>query len=89
MKKYKTERVSHAVTATIKEVEVERETNSCIWISGRKVNKVSAWDSYHDTWDDAYAYLLEAAERHVVNARQNLEYHKGKLGNVKGMKKPE
>lgn len=88
MIKYRTERTSWQVEAKITPVEVERETDSSLWIKGRRQAKSLQHETYHDTWDIAHAYLMEIANQHCQTARRNLETANGKLGNVKGMKRP-
>ena len=89
MKKYMTGNTTWRVEAKIEEVEVLRETESSVWVKGRRLQKVTEWNVYHDTWDEAHSYLLEKAKGKVEYARRQLEEHKSYLGNVKGMKNPE
>jgi hypothetical protein len=72
----------------IKPVEVERETESSVWISGRRQSKRSSYQNYFDSWEEARAFKIEDCEREVAAARRELEYANSKLGNIKGMKKP-
>ena len=80
--KYRTSDVWHA---KIEEVEVERESDKCVWISGRRQAK-DGWMQYHETWQAAKDYLVRRAERSVQAARSALERENSKLGNAKGMK---
>jgi hypothetical protein len=89
MTKFKAERVPWRVEAKITPVEVERETESSVWINGNRRAKITEWDTFHDTWDEAHAHLLKHAEQQAQSARRNLEAANGSLGNVKGMKRPE
>lgn len=74
---------------TIKPVEVERETESSVWIAGRRNAKRSEWRNYFQTWDDAHALLMSDAAERVAEARKRLQHANDRLGNVKGMKRPE
>lgn len=74
--------------AKIEEVEIEKETESSVWVKGRRNIKFSRLEVYHDTWEKAHAYLLRIAEEQTAQARRRLEEANGALGNVKGMKKP-
>lgn len=71
----------------IETVEVERETDSSVWINGRRNAKTTSWDKYWDSWEEAHAYLLEKAERSLQSARRSLEMAQAKYGNIKGMKR--
>lgn len=76
----------------IEAIEVVRETkkkivlpaNSC----GKEIseNKVSNWTNWHETWEEAHAFLVSKAEREVESLRLQLEQAKGILGQIKGMK---
>jgi hypothetical protein len=74
--------------STIKEVEIDRETASSVFIKGRRTAKKSEYAAYFSTWEGAHAYLLGKAEMKVESARVTLQQAHDKLGNVKGMKKP-
>lgn len=67
---------------------VERETDTSVFIGGRRNTKITAYRAYHDTWDQAHAYLLEGAERELAQARRALEVAQTRRDNIKGMKPP-
>lgn len=73
----------------IQEVEVEKETDKSIWIDGNRESKNSDHAQYHDTWDDAKAFLLKKAEKKLNKARRFLELAQGEYGIIKGLKKPD
>lgn len=73
----------------IKPVEVERETKTSVWVDGTRNAKMSNHYCYFGTWEEAHAFLLAKAEEDCTRIRRQLEYANSKLGNVKGMKKPE
>lgn len=75
--------------ARIEAVKVERETNACVWINGRRAAKANGYEHYHNTWEEAHSFLMKAAELSVTNARRQLELASSHLGNIKGMKKPQ
>lgn len=45
--------------------------------------------SYHETWEEAHAYLMAQANENLEKARLQLQRAQGHHGNIKGMKKPE
>lgn len=47
----------------IERVEVERETDSSVWIDSRRHAKVTSHRCYFDRWQDAKDHLLEQAYR--------------------------
>ena len=97
--KWKTSRYYHA---KIERVECTRETDKAVWVLEhpwtlegltktpieRRRAKQSDSDNYHDTWEDAHAYLLKMAEYSLARARVRLADAQGALGNVKGLRKP-
>jgi hypothetical protein len=88
VKKYEVDAVRWAVKAKIEEIEVERTSESSVWVKGRRRAKVTDWHLIFDTWEAAHAYLMTEGERKVLEARRALESANSALGNVKGMKKP-
>lgn len=76
----------------IEAVEIVRETEKQVVLPGRnggrgcRENKRSDWSNWHDTWEEAHAFLVSNAEKDVERARMRLEITKGVLGQLKGMK---
>lgn len=54
-------------------VEVDRESDSSVWIGGRRCAKLSGYESYFDTFEEARSRLLEQAEERVAGHRRDLE----------------
>jgi hypothetical protein len=75
-------------SATIKEVQVDRVTDSSVFTQGNRRVRLTSYESYFDTWEEAKAHLLEYAEQKLHDARQRLQHAQAYHGNVKGMKKP-
>lgn len=80
----------------IEVVEVVRETEHQVVLPSshpggkeRREAKRGDWYSWHDSWEDAHAYIVAKAQAEVDALRNRLEQAKGKLGNIKGMKRPE
>lgn len=84
---WKTYRPRYQVQAP-RAVEVERATEQCVWINGRRNAKISDYDNYFETWEEAQAWLIEHCESAVVHARNQLATANGLLGNAKGLKRP-
>jgi len=70
----------------IEAVEIERETDKCIWVNGSRMNKVSSYYKFHESWPEAKEYLLARAERALESARRSLQRAQDELGNIKGLK---
>ena len=70
----------------IKVVEVERETDSSIWINGRRNAKASSLEIYHDSWSAAKTYLLNSAKRKVASAESRLKACEEDLKRVEAIK---
>lgn len=69
-------------------VEVDRVTEQCVWIEGRRRSR-NGWEGFFPTWAEAHAYLLADAEKNVQQAQLVLDHKLGRLGNIKGMRQPE
>ena len=78
----------HGWRNEIRPIEVEKETESSVWVDGRRIQKVTHGKDIHDTWEEAHAYLTEVAEMKVENCRAALERAKSVAGNISGMKRP-
>ena len=72
---------------SIKNVEVERETKSSIWINGRRLAKRTKFENYFDTFDAAKNYLVNVASKKLMGARAGLEYAQGFMRDIKSLKK--
>jgi hypothetical protein len=55
----------------------------------RTENKESSYHAWFDTWENAHAYVVAKCEKEVESCEMKLERAKGRLGQVRGMKKPE
>jgi len=84
-----------AAFKSIEPVEVVRETDKCVWVkhngigSERRSNKISDYESWFDTWDEAKAHLVKIAEDDLNRARLQLSRAQGNYGNMVGLKNPE
>jgi hypothetical protein len=72
MKKYKTSACRWNIDARIEEIEVERATTASVWINGRRNAKVTDYDMYHDTWDEAQSYLFRKCNEKIENAKRKI-----------------
>lgn len=70
----------------ISPVEIEKETESSVWINGCRRAKISTYENYFDSWDDAKQFLMDHAQKRVDSLRLQLERANGELGNIKGLK---
>lgn len=70
----------------IKNVEVEKETASSIWINGRRNAKRSDYHNYFDTFQEAKDFCIAESQKRVDGARHQLNSANDVLGNAKGLK---
>lgn len=88
MIKYKT--TGHiAPHPKIKAVKIDRETEKCIWVNGHRVAKISEWECFFDTWQDAHSHILGRTQELVESARFRFDKYKGLLVDIKEMKEDE
>lgn len=88
MKKYKT----GGWKELIEECDALRETEHFVYLKGslgeRRVAKRGEYDNYFNSWEEAHNFLLERAEAEVEGYQNRLESAKGRLDNIKVLKKP-
>lgn len=82
MRKYMTQKY---LKEKIKSVEVERETESSVWVDGRRNAKSGQYANYFDTWLEAKSFLLCEAAADVVNAKSKLDHYKSKLQEIEAL----
>ena len=70
----------------IEEVEVERASDSFVWINGRRNAIRSSYENYHGTFDAAMAWLVTKAETELAIAHRALDLARSKLETVKALK---
>ncbi len=70
------------------EGEVERETDSSVWIKGRQRSKRTTYDCFFDSFEEAKAYLVSGARKEVEQCKSSLHYARTRLGMVESLKEP-
>jgi len=73
--------------------EVIRDTPHCVFVQDRgrerKENKSGAYEYWFDTWEEAYAFLLNRVQMEYDRAARDLSRCKLELESVKAMVNPE
>jgi hypothetical protein len=57
----------------LEEIEVEKETESTVWIDGRRNAKVSTYDNFFPTKEKAIEWLISQATHDVVSSSTKLD----------------
>ena len=83
MVKYK---VNYYWRPEVEKVEVEKETESSVWIKGRREAKEAQYHAFFDTFQEAKDFLIDVFEKKARSVRRQLEQANGYLGNAKGLK---
>ena len=85
----------------IQKVECSKVTPKAVWLltdiwrpdrylrEPEREARKTKHHSYHETWEEAHAYLMALANENLEKARLQLQRAQGHHGNIKGMKKPE
>jgi hypothetical protein len=69
-------------------VEIERHSGASIWlVGGKRRARISDWQSYFKTWEEAKNHLLETQQAEVDNAQKRLDHQLKRLERVKRIKK--
>jgi len=83
MKKYKT-----LSARAIEIVECERESDSSVWIDGRRHLKESDYESYFETFLQAKLHLINRAQDRVNAGTRRLKFATDALDAVHKLKDP-
>lgn len=77
----------------IEKVQVVRESESSVWIEHRgnirRYKKVTTYDAYVDTWDEAKALIVKDKKNGVDFAKGRLEHTEKELRRAEALTKPE
>ena len=55
-------------------VVIDRESDSSVWIKGRRLAKLNSPESYFETFEEAKTHLIACATDDVNTAKARLEY---------------
>jgi hypothetical protein len=78
--------VNHETSIT--ECEIERETDTGVWVKGERSNKHTRWKQYHNSYDEAFSYLDTKYRKALEELFEKVASAKGKLHAVQELKKP-
>jgi len=80
-KKYLTKSFWQEITS----VEIEKETKHCVWINGRKQNKHSEYEVFHDSFALAKSYLMGICDKKIRRAQSELDSAKAAKAKINNM----
>ena len=66
----------------VEPVEVDRANAKSVWIKGRRRTRLSSYTAYFPTAREAWEYLREKEQREVEFAKDKLQRHRSKLGQI-------
>ena len=69
----------------ISEVEVERESESSVWIGGQRRGKITDWRSYFKTREEAKAHIVNGCKAGVEYAERQLKHQQEKLAKAEAL----
>ncbi len=64
-------------------VEVDRQTESSVWIKGRRRARRTDWDTYHDSWEHAQYHLIQRETTKVETCTVALKDAQDRLSAIK------
>ena len=83
MKKYF---ASRTFGPSVTELEVERETESAVWVNGSRLAKQSKYNgNVFDTFDDAKSHLVKRASARVESTKLTLEQAENDLARAEAI----
>lgn len=72
----------------IQEAEIESHTEHTVKLpNGRKAKRITGYESYFQTWDQARDHLLALVEDRLRQLRLRTDYEKDHEGKLKGLKR--
>lgn len=74
---------------SIQIVDVERESESSVWLDGRRCAKRSSYENYCDTWQEAHQLFVNLAEQEKAHAESRLFYATRNLNAIAAMKEQQ
>lgn len=70
----------------VKEVEVQKTTESSVWINGHRENKVSEYRSYHPSAIEAIEHLIQKQFAEVEMYKRYIHHYQAKLDEMESIK---
>ena len=70
-------------------VDIERETEHSVWIKGSRSAKKTEWNSYFDSYNEAYDELELRLNRKIESAESSLSCKIDDLAKFKNKNKPK
>lgn len=71
--------VNRSFDYQIKEIDVEKETNSCVYINGNRANKRGDYRAYFKTMEEAVSYSKAQLESKIERSKRQLQFDEGRL----------
>ncbi len=71
----------------IEEIEIEKETESSVWVDGCVNRKWTDYHKYHASWKEAKAYLVDVAEQKLKRCLSQYDSARDKLSQIKKLEK--
>ena len=81
MKKYRTVTYSNKIEVC----EVERETDKSVWIKGRRNDKITEFNRFHDSFEEAKQHLIDRHEKNIKRHRDEIHRSESELGTIRKM----
>jgi len=67
-------------------LKIQNETETFLWVDERLYRKQSEVMQFHDTWEEAHKYLIQNAERSVIDLENSLDAAIAKLERINNLK---
>ena len=73
----------------IKPIEIESYTEHTVRLSGgRRAKRVTGFESYFPSWDEARDHLLSLIEERLTQLSRRVKFERDHEGKIKGLKRP-
>ena len=86
-------RTSWTFTPRIEKVEVEKYTDSNVWViehnKVRMYKRISKYDGYFPSWGEAYDYLVRDEREKIAYYEKQIGYRKERLAEIEALKEED
>ncbi len=79
--------IGYNVSALIREVEIEKETDKCVWIQGNRRAKQTTYTCYFDTRKEAWQALYNKQSHMVKIGKERYNKAKSIMEKVNNLRK--
>lgn len=70
---------------TVQTVDVERISESSVWIKGRRHARITDYEGYHETFEAARDWIVKLHQNKINALQMNIDYYQNLLNRAKAL----